>query len=70
MRVIKDKFGCINPYNEIMAKRKDVTVIENYEADAEVAPKALPKKRRRKKAEPETPAPDGDEEDILNGLDD
>ena len=70
MKVIKrNKDGIIMPFNEIMAQRTDVTVIENYEAGKEITPKALPKRRRRKKAAP-LPAAESTAEDILDGLDD
>ena len=64
MRVIKDRFGCINPYNEVMAKRKDCEVIEDYQPPGT----KKPRKPRAKKAD--TPAPaDNSDLGALNELD-
>lgn len=58
MRVIKDKFGCLLPYNDNLAKRPDCTVIESYTPGK---PIKVGKMKRVKKP---TPAPVVDVDDL------
>lgn len=77
MKVIKrNKDGVIMPYNEVMAKRTDVTVIEDYKPGQKIdyqhaePKKAAPKKRKtRKKAAPApTPVVSEDPDETLEAL--